>query len=443
MTSGEILGGSPYLLGDHGGTPLLRASADLSERVTLLRRNGRLDDETLAALRREWNVEQVYESAGIEGNTLTLNETMLAISRGITISGKPPEHTDEVVRLNEAHQYLEELFQTKGTITQRQVLDVHSLVLGRGAAGAGEDRRVEVAIGNQPHKPPHPLKVPEMMNDYFAWLARVAADCPVPLQATVAHAWLVHIHPFRDGNGRTARAIMNLLLMRAGFPIVLIRRKDRQRYYDALANSDNGDIGPLLELLVARAHDSLRQVERVRAAVTGVTVEMERIIAAEERAVSVWNAAIGLLCEEIASAFERVQRSDPLFSFNWRRFEQLDREGYGALSARQTLSDSWIARFEMSRGQRTFRTLLWAGFASEAMGAPAAGKPALFLSEPNPEGYPQWRRPTPGFATGVREIVYAEGRFTVRREGLPPTVEESTTVFSLGFVQEILHHAFT
>jgi len=442
MTSADILHGSPYLLDDEQGAVLLRASADLIEKVALLRRSGALDDSTLSLLRREWNVEQVYESAGIEGNTLTLNETKLAISRGITISGKPPEHTDEVVHLHEAHRYLEELLKEAGPITQRQLLDVHALVLGRGASGAGEYRRVEVAIGNQRHKPPHPLKVQELMDGYFAWLARAVDDCPVPLQAAVAHAWLVHIHPFRDGNGRTARAIMNLLLMRAGFPIVIIRRKDRQRYYDALAASDEGDIGPLLELFVARATDSLRQIDRVRQAATGVSLEMERIAVAEERSVSVWNAAIGLLCEEIAAALERVRTQDPLFRIEWRQFEPLEVEDYRALCARETISQSWIARFSIARGQRAFRALLWAGFASEEMGQAAAGKPALFISEPNPDGYPQWRRPTSTFPSSLREIVYADGRFLVRRAGRPPVVQDSTTAFALDVVSEILRNAF-
>lgn len=442
MTSSGMLGGSPYLLDEQHGEVLMRASGHLTEKVALLRRNKGLDEVTLSALRREWNIEQVYESAGIEGNSLTLNETKLAISRGVTISGKPPEHTDEVKHLHEAHQFLEELLKEKDAFTQRQLLDIHSLVLGRGASGAGEYRKVEVAIGNQKHKPPHPIKVPEMMADYFSWTEQAFHNCPVPLQAAVAHAWLVHIHPFRDGNGRTARAVMNLLLMRSGFPIVIIRRKDRQRYYDALACSDEGDIGPLLELFVARAEDSLRQIDRVRAAVTGLTLEMERISAAEEREVSVWNAAIGLLCEEVASALERIRTAEPAFNVEWRRFEPIDRDDYRALSERQMVSQSWIARFTLSRGNRSFRTLLWAGVVSDAMGKGARGKPALFFSEPNPDGYPQWRLPTPGFATDVREIVYAEGRFLVRREGKAPAFEESTTKFALDFVSGILRNAF-
>lgn len=439
MISADTLSRSPYVLDEHGGAGLLVACTELSDKVALLRRNNALDDATLAALRKAWHVEQVYESAGIEGNTLTPNETRLAISRGITISGKPPEHTDEVVRLHAAHLFLEELMKEKGALTQRQLLDVHTLVLGRGAAGAGVYRNVEVAIGNQKHKPPHPLEVPECMAAYFAWLAREASNCPVPLQATVAHAWLVHVHPFRDGNGRTARAIMNLLLMRAGFPIVIIRRKDRQRYYDALACSDEwGDLGPLLELFVVRANDSLRQVDRIRTAVTSVSLEMERILAAEERTFSVWNAAIGLLCEELAAALERVRTADRAFRIDWQRFEPLDRSDYQSLVERHSISQSWIARFTISRGNRHFSALFWAGFASDSMGESARGRPALFVSEPNPERYPQWRRPTAGFATALREVVYADGRFIVRREGEAPRQEESTTAFALGLVEEIL-----
>lgn len=442
MTSGDILDGSPYLMDEKEGAALLAASAGLIQQVAFLRRDGALDEATLKALRKEWNITQVYESAGIEGNTLTLNETQLAISRGITISGKPPEHSDEVVHLYEAHQYLEDLLKEPGPITQRQLLDIHALVLGRGTLGAGEYRKVEVAIGNQKYKPPPPFKVQEMMDAYFAWIARVVDECPVPLLAAVTHAWLVHIHPFRDGNGRTARAVMNLLLMRNGFPIVIIRRKDRQRYYDALAQSDDVNIGPLLELIIARAGDSIQQIDRVRKAATGVSLEMERIAAIEERDASVWNAAISLLCEEFAAAFQRIADSDSTFIFDWRRYEPLDREDYRRLCERQNISQSWIARFSLSRGQKSFRFLLWAGFVSEEIVMLAKGKPALFLSEPNPNGYPQWRRPQDGFATTLREIAYVNGRFLVRREGKQPMFEDSTTAFALGFAQEVLRKVF-
>lgn len=442
MISADALSETPYLLDGERAAPLLAAATDLGERVTLLRRRGSVDDSTLAALRKEWNVDQVYESAGIEGNTLTLTETRLAISRGITISGKPPEHVDEVQRLHNAHEYLEQLLDEQGPITQRQLLDVHTLILGRGVAGAGEYRTVEVAIGNQPHKPPHPLKVPDMMAEYFKWLGAAANHCPVPLQASVAHAWLVHIHPFRDGNGRTARAVMNLLLMRAGFPIVIIRRKDRQRYYDALARSDEGDIGPLLELFLLRASDSLHQIDRVRKAASGVSIEVERIAAAEERAVSLWNAAVNLLCEEVAAAFERVVEADPAYTFSWKRYDELEPTDYRLLCQGEAVSQSWVARFELSRGTKAFRFLIWAGFLSDGMKSTVRGRPALFFSEQNPDRYPQWRQPSEHFATSLREIAYYDGRFIVRREGAIPKTETSTTVLALHLVQEVLKNAF-
>lgn len=440
MTSNDMLSGSPYLLTLSSGPILLADSRKLAEDVTLLRRQGSLDDRTLESLRREWGMEQVYESAGIEGNQLTLNETRIAIVRGITITGKPPEHTEEVVRLHQAHEHLETLLRESGPITKRQLMDVHTLVLGRGSTGAGTYRTIEVQIGDQVHKPPHPAKVPEEMDAYFAWLATADA-CPIPLRAAVAHAWLAHIHPFVDGNGRTARAAMNLLLMRTGFPVAVIRRKDRQRYYDALAKSDEGDIGPLLELIVARSRDSLRQIDRVRTQVTGVTIEMERIAAKDETMAAVWNASCDLLCQELALAFERVVDKDPSFRFSWRRYDPIDSTDYQRLCGGQSVSESWLARYRLTRHDRSFEMLLWAGFSTPAMKG-LARAPSVFVSESNPEGYPQWRPATPSFPTGLREILYAEGKFHVRTLTGVVTIESSPTAMALACVSEVLRNAF-
>ena len=265
----DLLSGTPYVLDQSRASHILKAAEQLEENVQLLRREGALDKTTLDRLRLEWGFKQVHESTAIEGNELTLNETQIAIQRGITISGKPPAHSAEVQNLHRALQYVDQIAKQESPLTEREIRELQAMIVGNDRPDRGSYRKIEVAISNSPHKPPHPVKVPEDMSSFASW---IAGEChlPVPLLCAVSHAWLVHIHPFSDGNGRTARAVSNLQLIRAGYPIVVIRRKDRQRYYEALRASDDSDITPFFELVVERCRDSLLSPFRHRGGIVRV-----------------------------------------------------------------------------------------------------------------------------------------------------------------------------
>lgn len=127
----QLLSGTPYLLDDARAPRILRIVKQLEEEIRLLRSGGTLEEVTLARLRREWGVQSVHECAAIEGNRLTLRETEIAIQRGITISGKPPEDSSEVQNLDEALEYLESLAQSSSPVTQWEIREIQSLVLGR------------------------------------------------------------------------------------------------------------------------------------------------------------------------------------------------------------------------------------------------------------------------------------------------------------------------
>jgi len=184
----ESLRGSPYVLQEGTGREILSAAQKLAEDVELLRQNGSLDDEVLSELRKEWGVKQVYESAGIEGNELTLNETLLAIQRGVTISGKPPGQSDEVRNLNMALHFLEELFREAKPLGEWEIREVQKLVLGINDPNGGRYRDIEVAISNSPHKPPHPIRVPVGPHSpVFRW-ERPHGSCDH--ESPIDEAWL-------------------------------------------------------------------------------------------------------------------------------------------------------------------------------------------------------------------------------------------------------------
>jgi Fic family protein len=144
----------------------------------------------------------------------------------------------------------------------QQVKTLHELILS-GRTGAGNFWTGEVRFRGSAHVPPRTWRdVMTQMEDWQKW-SKANAMAPALLRASVLHAWLEHIHPFVDGNGRTGRAITNLELLRAGYPPVIIRRKDRDPYLDSLARADAGDVGPFIDIVAGRMDDALRDLERV------------------------------------------------------------------------------------------------------------------------------------------------------------------------------------
>ncbi len=174
------------------------------------------------------------------------------------------------------------------------------------------------------------------------------------------HAWVAHIHPFADGNGRTARALMNLILVRGGFPIVLIRRKDRARYYDSLAASDDGDIAPLLDLILHRTGDSVRQIERARAEATGISEAARRAREKYRLQYETWQQAMLLLVRSIDEYAEQLaDASDGKVRIRVREYNQVTFNDYLALLQRDKRGNGWLAALRGHGYTRSSELLLW------------------------------------------------------------------------------------
>ena len=255
------LDGSPYSLEETGGWVWQKA-AELQERVDELREQGRLSEQTLRAYFGDTRFRQIAESNAIEGNTLSVEETETAVLKGTAIAGHDPAYAKDAVNLSKALERMVELAGDASPATLDQVKELHALILGE-APGAGLFRSQPVRIAGSDHRPPVSWKdVMSAMEDWENWSASNENSPALP-RAAVLHTWLTHIHPFTDGNGRTARAVMNLELIRAGLPSIIIHRKDRLRYYDALAESDlGGGLGPIFDLILDRTEDALRDLER-------------------------------------------------------------------------------------------------------------------------------------------------------------------------------------
>ncbi len=189
-------------------------------------------------------IEYTYESNKIEGNTLTLQETALVVEKGLTIGGKTMTEHLEVINHVQTIEYIKELAKAKNTITERDILQIHSLILQSiDKPNAGTYRKVPVIISGAKHIPPQPLLIPQLMKDLLLWYNDNRKTLhPVELSAEI-HERLVTIHPFIDGNGRTSRLLMNLILLQNGYPIAILKGDSISRlaYYNALEVAQTED----------------------------------------------------------------------------------------------------------------------------------------------------------------------------------------------------------
>lgn len=248
---------------------ILELSEPLQKRLSQYRedvkaiRSSPLDPASLAKLRAHFRTMHIFHSAGIEGNRLTLQETRVALEEGIDISGKPLRDVVEVRSLAAGFDYLQELVNSPGPLREIDIRRLHELVVGNDVAtDRGAYRTVAVVISGAEHRPPEPIEVPQRMQRLIEWVNLYSGSDPILLGA-LAHHELVAIHPFVDGNGRVSRLLLNLILMRAGYPIANVRKDERPAYYEALAFADVGLPEPLLQLIADRVDELLREYQRL------------------------------------------------------------------------------------------------------------------------------------------------------------------------------------
>ncbi|MBV9507391.1 MAG: Fic family protein [Acidobacteriia bacterium] len=216
---------------------LLASIAAKKERLDELRP---LSGKALVALEHYYDVELTYTSNAIEGNTLTRVETSIVIEKGITVSSKPLKDHLEAVDHYIALRYVRELAGHTEPLTEGDVRNLHKLVVQRSdaeIAGRYADTVRFTPTETGRHTFPSPAEVPALMGDFAAWLGTAPNT---PEAAFAAHRRLVDIHPFNDGNGRTARLLMNLILIRGGYPPVAVRPEDRLEYIRSLAQEQAG-----------------------------------------------------------------------------------------------------------------------------------------------------------------------------------------------------------
>ena len=200
--------------------------------------------------KKEAYFQHIYHTNAIEGNTLTYAQTRSIIETRLAVGGKSLVEQNEVLGLDAALSYVNNtLLGRVGKLKLQDILEIHKRVLGYvDPTEAGVLRSTQVFVGE--FTPPGPLDVPQLMNDFMDWLNSEDVLRLHPVEfAALAHYKLVVIHPFYDGNGRTSRLLMNLILMQAGFPPVTIKVEERLRYYEALNEGNQGDLRTFIRFI--------------------------------------------------------------------------------------------------------------------------------------------------------------------------------------------------
>lgn len=190
----------------------------------------------------DWlRVELTYTSNAIEGNTLTRRETALVVEKGLAVGGKSLTEHLEATNHAQALDWVKEQVKRKpASLSEKDILHIHDVILkGIHDAKAGHYRSVPVRISGSAVVLPNPRKVPDLMRDFAEWLSRGQRLHPVELAAE-AHYRLAAIHPFVDGNGRSARLLMNMILLMSGYPAAIIRKRDRLAYIGSLEKAQLG-----------------------------------------------------------------------------------------------------------------------------------------------------------------------------------------------------------
>ena len=371
MTNLKKIKGTPFDYYENLDGRLL----DLHGRVQEMRRVGKLTSQVLGRIQKYFRIKDIYHSNAIEGNTLTVGETKWVVEEGI-LTGKAPRDQAEAKNLSHALDFMENIASsTEKPITLSDLRQIHTLILkGIQDEYAGKYRRNEVKISGSDYKPTEAYLISQQMDELGAYVQSVTspdsadADLPILCAAAAAHAWLAQIHPFIDGNGRTARILMNLILMRRGYPICIITRDDRLRYYDALEESQGGDLTPLIELMYENVEESLEEWEKAAQEqewLEDLTARLEGPALRQARnEYEVWLRAMELLksyFKKIVDDMNEMKTVGSVF-LQFKDYGTLSFEKYLSLRDGRSAKKTWFFGVEFRQGSRRARYLFFFGY---------------------------------------------------------------------------------
>jgi len=238
----------------------LKENDKLQERINRFRP---LNQNSLNQIKEYYRIGLAYTSNALEGNSLTETETKIVIEDGLTIGGKPLKDHYEAVGHSEAYDFLYTLIK-KNKITEQDILQLHQLFYRRiDENNAGMYRKVNVIITGTDFIPPPFKKVPDLMTELIHKIPVLKKKYHPIEFAALLHKDFVEIHPFVDGNGRTARLLMNLALLQSGYVITIIPPVLRRDYLDVLRIANKGDNQPFINFITNSVYESQKDYLRL------------------------------------------------------------------------------------------------------------------------------------------------------------------------------------
>lgn len=368
VSAQELLSRTPYLIPTDVDSVrrFRRAQQDsISIQIDALRAQAAIAKKARSILDpfiAQLRAEMVAESNRIEGYEWSRAQVLSAVAAyrelvdmplGQFVNGiRHDERVYEALGLYRAHQLAEDWARQRTRPREFELRQLHSLIAaGERFAGRYKDR--PNSIGGSAHQTTPPLDVARAMEELVAWWTTSGGD-PI-LDATVVHAWLTHIHPFEDGNGRMARLLANMTLIQSSYPpMILSAQSDKGQYYEALNESDNGDILPLYALFAQVTRKTVRIMSRPDYVSDVIN---ERLLASVELRRRLWS----LRLRDFRMALEEAIRR-----YGWR--VQWDGEpdagSFALLLERDQGGNSWFLRLfdQMNRAQ----WLLWFGYTTDS-----------------------------------------------------------------------------
>lgn len=221
----------------------------LKKKEKLEKYQGKIDAITLSSYEKDFELTFTHHSTAIEGNTLTLLETKLVLEDGISVGGKALREIYEVINHRKAYRYIKKCLAENKPLNETMVKDIHEILMENIMQG-GIYRNQEVRISGAGHTPPSGNDIFIQIKNFYADFHRMEEQFTALSLAAWTHAEFVRIHPFIDGNGRTARLLMNYQLMFHGFLPISISKEERLTYYNALEEyAVNKNLQPFTALI--------------------------------------------------------------------------------------------------------------------------------------------------------------------------------------------------
>jgi Fic family protein len=245
----------------------------IQEKKKKLDKHRPIPKDALVKILEDIRLRHTYHSDAIEGNTLSLQETKVVLEEGVTISGKSLKDHIEAKDDAEAFDLMIELAQKKKQITQEIIQRIHETVTKGTLTDPGKYRTENVRISGSKTTPPSFLKIVKLIDDYIKDIKTLKMN--TISKAAFIHHKIVWIHPFSNGNGRVARLLTNLYLIKEGYPPIVLKKEDRKKYYNLLKQADNGNLNPLTDFIAKEIHESLQYY-------LSILLEEERLIPLKE-----------------------------------------------------------------------------------------------------------------------------------------------------------------